>query len=243
MMLRPISRTFIVLRAVAGLLALGALLAGFASATTPSAANQDFYLNMHKQLRPGSGSVTTKSPAALTAGTWYVAHVRGTASFVKRSMWTHPRLRHGKTAVVCGMPELSPISNAPGAETGRVGFDPEVMFAQVMRTKDCRDDPTPRTTRLFEIMPKHVWRHPTPLDGRHSIARVDHTYTYAIKGLGVRAEFREVDRPTDDNYGSFHIVLRTATAADCSQSQWKNYASENGVAAFGNVAACVAGLP
>jgi hypothetical protein len=224
-------------RSAVGLLALSGLLASVASAQ-PVAPRQDFSLDMYKSVKPNAGSVNAESPADLVKGRWYVAQVHGTVSFVKPSMWTHPRLKNGKPAVVCGTVEASPLFNSAAAQTGKVGVDPEVMFAQVMRSKLCEKDPTPRTTRLFEVLPKHVWRHPTPLDGRHSIARPDHTYSYAIKGLGAKAQFRELDSPTNDNYGSFHISLREATPADCVGNQWKNFENENGRPTFGNGIVC-----
>lgn len=235
-MLRRTTRSAILLLAFSG------LLAGVASAQ-PVLPTQDFDLDLHKQLRPNSGSVTVESPDVLANNTWYIAKVRGTASFVKPSMWTHPRLRNGKPAVVCGTPSASPIYDSPGAPTGQVGVDPEVMFAQVMREKLCQKDPTPRTTRLFEIRPKHIWRHPTAIDGRYASPRPDHTYSYAIKGLGARAQFRELDLPTNDNYGSFHISLRPATFADCASGHWRNFDDENGQRAFASGIACVDRLP
>jgi hypothetical protein len=225
-------------RSAACLLALSGLLAGVAGASTSAAPSQDFTLDMYKSVKPNQGSVDVSSPEVLTTNKWYIAQVRGTVSFVKPSMWTRPHLTNGKPLVVCGTPEASPLLNSAGAETGRVGVDPEVMFAQVMRAKLCKDDKTPRTTRLFEVRPKNIWRHPTPLDGRHWIARADHTYSYAIKGLGAKAQFRQLDRPTNDNYGSFHITLRPATTADCAGTRWKNFDNENGRSAFANGIAC-----
>lgn len=234
-MLRRTSRTAVCL------LALSGLLAGVSSASTSAVSSQAFTLDMFRQLNPNEGSVDVESPDVLTNNKWYIAQVRGTVSFVKPSMWTHPRLKNGRPAVVCGTPEASPLFNSAGAQTGKVGVDPEVMFAQVMRARLCNDDPTPRTTRLFQVRPKNIWRHPTPLDGRHSIARPDHTYSYAIRGRGTRARFREIDRPTSDNYGSFHISLRRATIADCSGTQWKNFEDENG--GFSSGIACALRLP
>jgi hypothetical protein len=230
-------------RSAVCLLALSGLLAGVASANISTAPSQELTLDMYRLLKPNQGSVDVESPGVLAKNTWYIAQVRGTASFVKPSMWTHPHLTNGKALVVCGTPEAAPLLNPASPLTGKVGVDPEVMFSQVMRAKPCKDDRTPRTTRLFEVRPKNVWRHPTPLDGRHSIARPDHTYSYAIKGLGVAAKFREVDRPTNDNYGSFHISLRQATTADCAGTRWKNFEDENGRSMFRTGILCATHVP
>jgi GT2 family glycosyltransferase len=231
-----ISRTLRILLASGVVAALAAATAG----ATPS--NQAFSLDLLKTHHANAGSVDVKSPHKLTNGTWYVAGVQGTASYVKPSMWTHPTLRHHRPAVVCGTPESAPMFGSPDGGTGRVGFDPETMFAQIMRPSKCAADPTPRTTRRFQINPRHIWRHPTPLDGRHSGPRPDHAYAYAVKGLGVRAGFRVLDRPTSDNYGVLHIVIRPAVTGDCSGAQWRNFDDENGHPGFATMSACQAAL-
>lgn len=235
-----VTRVLIATTAITALLGIagGAL----AKPPPPVAANQDFYFELNQTNHAKRGSVTGTSPNSLAAGTWYVAQVQGTASFSKPSQWIHPKKRHGRTAVVCGTPEDAPLFPSPFAATGKVGFDPETMFARITRAGKCAADPLPRTTRRFEIAPGHVFRHLTPLDGRHTAPTPDHTYHYAFQGLGGPLNLREVDRPTFDNYGRFHIVIRPATDGDCTGSQWRTFARSLGQQAFTNEVACEAAL-
>jgi hypothetical protein len=221
-----------------------ALLAATAIAkpAPPVADTQDVVLGFKKNSNPNSGSVGVTSPGSLAAGAWYVAEVQGTGSYHKPSMWLHPRTASGKPAVVCGTPEAAPLFNTSGAPTGKVGFDPETMFARVTKAKTCANDPLPRTTRRFQVNPAHVWRHPTPLTGRQTTPSADHRYEYAIKGVGVPVGFRQLDAPTYDNYGAFHIHLRRATDADCAGGRWRNFEDENGQHGFTSAANCEAAL-
>jgi hypothetical protein len=234
-----VSRILIATTAITAVLgAAGAV----AKPPPPVANNQDFYFDLNQTHHAKKGSVTGSSPKSLASGAWYVVSVQGTASFSKPSQWIHPKKRHGRPAVVCGTPEAAPLFPSPFAATGQVGFDPETMFARITRAGRCAADPLPRTTRRFEIAPGHIFRHPTPLDGRHTSPTPDHAYNYAFQGLGKPLDLREVDRPTFDNYGRFHLVIRPATAADCAGTQYKAFATSLGSQAFPSAAACTTAL-
>ncbi len=43
-----------------------------------------------------------------------------------------------------------------------------------------------------------------------------HTYEFALTGIGKPVSFRLLDPDTRDDYGSFHIYLRSAVPGDCS---------------------------
>jgi hypothetical protein len=210
--------------------------------TPPVADSQSFYFDLNQTHKARKGSVTDQSPSSLGNGVWYVANVQGTASFSKPSQWLHPKKRHGRPAVVCGTPEDAPLFPSPFAATGKVGFDPETMFARITRAGRCAKDPLPRTTRRFQISGKSIYRHPTPLIGRQTVPSADHAYDYAVKGRGGPLQVREIDRPTYDNYGRFHIVIRRAVDADCAGTQYRTFVSDLGTRAFANVAACEAAL-
>lgn len=216
--------------------------AAVAKAPPPVADSQSFFFDLNQTHHARNGSVTGSSPKSLGADTWYVANVQGTASFSKPSQWLHPKKRHGRTAVVCGTPEASPMFPSPFAATGMVGFDPETMFARITRARRCAQDPLPRTTRRFQISAAHLYRHPTPLNGRQTVPSADHAYDYAVKGRGGPLLVREVDRPTYDNYGRFKITIRRAVDADCTGTQYRTFVSDLGTRAFADEAACEAAL-
>lgn len=199
---------------------------------------------------PQSLTLKLSSPRAtfngrLTGGKWYVLTASGTGSYFKPGMWTHPilhgRHHHVRLGVVCGTPESAPMFPTPGA-TGKVGIDPETMFARITTRRRCRSDPLPRTSRRFVINNGSGYRHPVTLTGRYTIPRPDHTYSYAIHGLGWRLRVRVRDQIAWDNYGAFHLTLRAAVPADCARRQWHNFVNSAGNPMFANQAACEAAL-
>lgn len=234
-----VARALIAGAAIAVLLAVSDVTA---KPPPPVADNQDFFFDLNQTSHSRRGSVTMAAPGSVAAGMWYVAEVQGTASFSKPSQWIRPKKRHGHPAVVCGTPEVAPMFPSPYAATGKVGFDPETMFARITKAQKCLGDPLPRTTRRFQINPGHVFRHLTPLTGRQATPAGDHAYAYPFQGLGGRVLFREIDRPTFDNYGRFHIVIRPATAGDCAGAQWRAFAGEDGARSFASEGACEAAL-
>jgi hypothetical protein len=195
---------------------------------------------------PQSLTLKLSSPHAtfngrLTGGRWYILTAAGTGSYFKPGMWTHPLLRHHKPGIVCGTPEAAPMFPTTGA-TGKVGVDPETMFARLTTRRLCRNDPLPRTSRRFQINNGSGYRHPTTLTGRYTIPRRDHTYSYAIHGLGRRVSVRVRDNIASDNYGAFHLTLRLAVPADCAARQWRNFYNSAGNMMFVSQAACEAGV-
>lgn len=195
---------------------------------------------------PQSLTLKLNSPRAtftgrLTGGKWYVLTAAGTGSYFKPGMWTHPILHHHRLGVVCGTPEAAPMFPTPGA-TGKVGVDPETMFARLTTRRRCKQDPLPRTSRRFVINNGSGYRHPTTLTGRYTVPRSDHTYSYAIHGLGRRLSVRVRDQIASDNYGAFHLTLRAAVPADCASRQWRNFYNSAGNPMFASQAACEAAL-
>jgi len=195
---------------------------------------------------PQSLTLKLNSPHAtfngrLTGGKWYIVTAAGTGSYFKPGMWTHPILRHRRPGIVCGTPESAPLFPTPGA-TGKVGVDPETMFARLTTRRRCRQDPLPRTSRQFVINNGSGYRHPTTLTGRYTVPRPDHTYSYAIHGLGRGLSVRIRDRIASDNYGAFHVSLRLAVAADCANRQWRHFYNSAGQMMFADQASCEAGV-
>jgi hypothetical protein len=193
-------------------------------------------LDMRQSARP-------KAQTKMVWRDWYVVTVQGTGSFHYASLWNQPsRLwkNPGKRkAVICGTPEAAPMFPSPGTKSGPVGFDAETLFARPVEDKTCAADPTPRTTRRFELNDGLRWYHPTTLSGRYSAPRADHTYSYAVFGEGHRPTFRVRDSPVYDNYGQFKIELRTAFKHDCFNRQWRNFLYPWGGDAFASEAECV----
>lgn len=181
----------------------------------------------------------------LRSGHWYVVTAAGTASFFKPSMWTSPTARwrwfHVR-AIICGTPEAAPMFPTPGA-TGKVGFDAETLFARPATRRSCRRDPSPHTSRRFQLDNGGGFRHPTTLTGRYSVPRGDHTYSYPIRGLGKKLIVRVRDWPFWwDNYGALQLTLRKAEDADCAGSQWRNFTTKWGSQVFDDQAECEAAL-
>lgn len=195
---------------------------------------------------PQSLTLKLSSPRAtfngrLTGGKWYILTASGTGSYFKPGLWTHPILHHHRLGVVCGTPESSPMFPTPGA-TGKVGVDPETMFARLTTRRRCLRDPLPRTSRRFVINNGSGYRHPVTLTGRYTIPRRDHTYSYAIHGLGRGLRVRVRDFISWDNYGAYHLTLRAAVPADCASRQWHNFVNSAGRQMFADQAACEAAL-
>jgi len=195
---------------------------------------------------PQSLTLKLSSPRAtfngrLTGGTWYVLTASGTGSYFKPGLWTHPILHHHRLGVVCGTPESAPMFPTPGA-TGKVGVDPETMFARLTTRRRCTHDPLPRTSRRFVINNGSGYRHPTTLTGRYTTPRRDHTYSYAIHGLGRALRVRVRDHISWDNYGAYHLTLRAAVPADCANRQWRNFYNSAGNPMFADQATCEAGV-
>ena len=177
----------------------------------------------------------------LVGGKWYILTASGTGSYFKPGLWTHPILHHHRPGVVCGTPESAPMFPTLGA-TGKVGVDPETMFARVTTRRRCQRDPLPRTSRRFQLNNGSGYRHPTTLTGRYTTPRPDHTYSYAIHGLGRRLRARVLDDIKPDNYGAFRLTLRLAVPADCAHRQWRNFNNSAGRSMFASQAACEAGV-
>jgi hypothetical protein len=208
----------------------------------PVADAQSFYFDLNQTRHPFHGSVKATSPGSLADGAWYVVTAQGTASFSKPSQWVHPKKRHGRAAVVCGTPEDAPLFASPFAATGKVGFDPESMFARITGAHKCGHDALPRTTRRFQLSGKSRFHHPTPLIGRQSAPSATHAYDYPELGRGGPLQVREIDLPTYDNYGRFKITTRRATDADCTGAQYRAFTDDRDNRAFATEAACEAAL-
>src|SRR6202000_2805099 len=99
-------------------------------------------------------------------------------------------------------------------------------------TATCASDPSPRTTRRFQVSNGVDTYHPTPIDGRYTTPRPDHTYTYAVPGANKKVGFQELDSPVYDNYGEFRISTRQAYAPDCAGRAWHNFLYADGLQAF-----------
>jgi len=158
--------------------------------------------------------------AVLTAGVPYVAEVQGTFSYYEKQNLKRATLLPPWN-VLCGTPMSSvmfPSSHVKKKFQGRADLDAENIFAMPrVSLADCK--PTyPVHWINFQLTSTAVsggYAHVAPLTG--DVA--NHAYSYPLLGAGEPAGFRLEDLPrTDDNYGELHIVIRAATAAECSAS-------------------------
>lgn len=218
--------------------AVAAALMALAAPSAAHAATESLTLPL--RAAQGLPRVTATTPIAWN--TYYVVTAQGTGSFHKSGVWSHPdRIwadPDGRTAVICGTPEPAPMFGTGG----KVGFDPETLFARPASAATCSDEPAPQTTRRFQIFDGSSWFHPTPLDGRHSSPRADHFYAYAFKGRGDVLRFRLLDAPASDNYGEFRLTIRPANASDCAGRAWHNFYAAWGAEEFASQADCEATL-
>ncbi|HET6508481.1 MAG TPA: hypothetical protein VFG42_16925 [Baekduia sp.] len=236
-----VTRVLIAGMAIAAL-APTAVAAAHPKGPPPVSDAQSFYFDLNQTHHPKKGSVQMSSPGSLADNVWYVVTAQGTASFSKPSQWVHPKRRHGRPAVVCGTPEAAPMFPSPYAATGKVGFDPESMFARIAGARKCGKDTLPRTTRRFQLSGRSRYHHPTPLIGRQSTPTATHAYDYPELGRGGPLQLREIDLPTYDNYGRFKITTRRATDADCAGTQYRAFTDDHDRRAFATEAACEAAL-
>jgi hypothetical protein len=190
-----------------GIMAMASLgTTGVASAHTPSkstkSASNNLVLDSYEPNNDGfAGAVTSK---VLPLHSNWVAEVQGTISYYEPSQYVFPS-------------EVHPTAKG-------VGMDAEFIFARPSTSKRCAKHPLPAHWGNFEISRGAGFGNRTPIGGRPSVAAPDHTYRYPISGIGKSAQFRLKDRPrTSDNYGTLHIVVRRATAADCDTTGWSDY--------------------
>jgi hypothetical protein len=163
----------------------------------------------------------------------YVAVVQGTFSYYGAINFVVPQ---PPWTVLCGTPEGAPqFSSAGGA--GPVGFDSEFVFARPWTAELCNQAKLPvRWLNFQEKFGPGDWGHPATLTPQSAPAP-SHAYEYAVPGRkGKKAAFRLLDIDTRDNYGSLHISLRAATAADCGGTQWQAFG-------VGSEAECIAQIP
>ncbi len=167
-----------------------------------------------------AGPVRTTS--TLVAGTPYVAEVQGTFSYYEKQNLKKKTLEAPWSAL-CGTPLSAPMfpsSHVKKKFQGRVDLDPEFLFAIPRKSAaDCLSS-YPQHWINFQItnhVTSGVFDHVEPLGPYPTAPTVDHKYLYPLTGIGDRAAFRLLDVPrTDDNYGELHIVVRLATAQECT---------------------------
>jgi hypothetical protein len=198
---------------------------GIASAHTPSksthSASNNLVLDSYEPNNDGfAGAVTSK---VLPLHSNWVAEVQGTISYYASSAYTVPS---APWPVLCGTPDLTgpmfPSLAFPASKV--VGMDPEFLFARPWTAKRCAKHPLPLHWSNFQISRGAGFAHRTQIGGRKPTMEPDHKYLYPISGIGEPAQFRLKDRPrTSDNYGTLHILVRRATAADCETTGWSDY--------------------
>jgi hypothetical protein len=195
------------------LVATASLVAVLAAVPARAAAEQ-LVLDLRQGAQLGAaGPVSTAQP--LTAGQPYVVTVSGTVSTWPRANWLRGH--------VCGAPESAPMYPTPRVANGPVGFDADTIYAVP------RDAPFPGVPCVPSTIPFHVFAYQTmglqmdsgagfaaatPVGGPYSAPRADHTYAYAITGVGAPLRIRFADQPLDDNYGLLHIEVRPRMPCD-----------------------------
>lgn len=192
-------------RLLAPALALTAIAVVPAGASADLTVPETLLLDSYSPANVGfSGPVTTAEP--LTAGTAYVAEVRGTYSRYQ------PRLMAASSAdhLLCGTPEDEPQTPSPGRPVSRVGVDAEFLFARVNQTTCTAGKPA----GFFQANTGSGFSHPTANGAPFAAAAAGHAYTYVLQGQGQPVSFRITDSETRDNNGVLTIVVRQATPAE-----------------------------
>jgi len=140
------------------------------------------------------GPITSAAP--LSIGEGFKVTVSGTFS-----VWS------GWSSVCKGTPEDWPQTPSPDTTNGKVGLDPEYIFAVPTGSSICSNlgDPPYRQWN-FEMSFDNgaTWLNPVPLGSTYNSA---HVYTYVLTGEGFPALFRFVDTYTRDNYGIITIRI------------------------------------
>src|SRR3954452_21650218 len=151
------------------LAALAAACGALAATVLPSAASangvkfniEKLHLNSRAADNVGYfGPVTTKKK--LNDNQYFVALVRGTASFYRPGLWEGQDI-----FVVCGTPEASPIPPSPGAAATKAGTDVETVFASPV-FGGCGNFHPPIHFTNFQIDTGSVFSHVEPLGGPFS---------------------------------------------------------------------------
>jgi hypothetical protein len=168
----------------------------------------DAYSPAHKFSTP-----PVSSGSKLARGRLYVATVRGSVSFYESLDYVAIQ---APWHAMCGAPERAPMFGSAGG-SGRVGDDAEFIFALPVVGRSCAKTKLPRPYTNFQANLGQGWQHPSVLSRRTLVKPSrSHTYKYALTGGGEPVSFRLIDTDTRDDYGSFRIYLRSATAGDCS---------------------------
>jgi hypothetical protein len=177
---------------------------------------------------PATTPVSSRAP--LAKGRLYVATVKGTISYYAAINYV---ALQPPWSTMCGTAKGAPMYPSAGG-SGPVGNDAEFIFAQPTAKATCEAGKLPAHWFNLEMNDGSGWKHPPTLSARPLAAPLaSHAYSYPLVGHQKAARFRLADSDTRDDYGSFRISVRTATAADCAGERYK---------AFGTTtpAACVA---
>jgi hypothetical protein len=150
----------------------------------------------------------------------YVATVQGTFSYYAAINFAVPQ---APWTILCGTPEEAPEFGSAGG-SGKVGFDAEFVISRPWLPEPCAQAKLPVKWINFQMNSgTGVWAHPDAL-GAPTAPTPHHTYEYALVGhKHHKVSFRLFDIATRDNYGSLHISLREATAADCAGTKYEAF--------------------
>lgn len=202
-------------RRVLGALVVCALVIAAFSATAGAAVT---YTLDSRDSGTGSYSAVT-STGTIATNKRVVAEVQGTLSYWSKTMMAGSD-SHWNT--ICGTPAAAPLFKSLGygsSSQGRVGLDPEFIFARPWVAVSCNRRPWPIHWANFEASSTSSnsgYSHPTTL-GPVTAATSDHSYSYPFVGHNSRLYFRLKETGGfGDNYGELHIQLRDAVDADCA---------------------------
>jgi len=199
----------------AALAASFALLAcGSALADPPT--SESLTLDTYSAANNGAAGPVS-SVGTLAANTLYVVKVQGTWSAWAPILWTGTLY----PAIVCGTPEAAPMFPSPaGYQTGPVGVDAETIWAGIERYSCTKVPPSEYTG--FQMNLGNGFFHYEPYTGATNTPSADHSYTYVLMGQGAPISFEQVDNPTSDNYGEYHITVTLGTET-CKKGGWQSY--------------------
>ncbi len=199
------------------------LVTALAMLAVPAAAEaRTFFFDTHDRTR-GSHS-GPKLTERLTRGKPYLIEVKGTFSLFGAAEY---RQR------LCGAPEPKPQYRSRRSANGPVGADAVFLFADLARNCE-RNRNRLRFTTFETSIDGRRYRDLVPAGGAPQGPRPDHTYTFAVVGVGKIVRFRVFDRFPADNYGRLRIRIRPARATDCANNQFRNFG-------YADEASCVKG--
>ena len=176
--MRPLKLTVVVVTAVATALGQG-----------HAQLMDEFFLDLK------AGSAT--SQISLPSQTTFRVEVLGTGSAWRAGQWNN--------GVCKGVPEAAPMYVTAGVANGKVGMDPEFVFAVAAGSSLCsKPGPVPFPVSNLQFNTGLLWTEAAAIDRTFSLG---HVYQYLVVGSGNPLGVRWIDTFYPDNYGQYRIRI------------------------------------